>query len=84
MRCTVPPFGWNCSPYFTLIMLARALELCIGNKTDTNKPIHCHRVQFNLPCTTGYDPSLPSAWPIRFDGEIVVRFIIFFDYGRIY
>ena len=84
MRCTVPNFGWTCSPYFTSIMLTRALELCIGNHTDTNNPFHCHRVQFNLPCTTGYDPSLPHAWLISFDGELVVRVIVLFDDGCVY
>ena len=59
MRWTVPPFGWTCPPYFTLIMLARALEKFIADHTDTNNPFQCHCVKFNLPFTTGYDPSLP-------------------------
>ena len=84
MRWTIPPFGWNCFTYFTLRMLARALELCIGNQNDTNNLFHWHHVQFNLPFTTGYDPSLPRVWLIHFDGELVVRVIVFFDDGFVY
>ena len=84
MRCTVPTFVWTCSHYFTLIMLAQYLELCIGYYTDTNNPFLWKPVQFNLPCNTGYDPSLPPDRIIRFDGEVVVRFIVFFDDGCLY
>ena len=84
MRWTVPNFGWTCSPYFALRILARDLELCIGNHTDTNNPFHWHRVKFNLPCTTVYDPSLPHVCLIRFNGEVVSRVIVFFDDGRVY
>jgi hypothetical protein len=31
MCWTVPPFGWTSSPYFTLRMLARDIELSTGN-----------------------------------------------------
>ena len=44
MRCTIPPFGWTCSPYFILVILEQAVELCIGNHTDTNNPFHWHHV----------------------------------------
>ena len=84
MRWTVPPFVWTCSPYFILRLLARALELCIGDHTDTNNPFHWHHVQFNLPFTTGYDPILLHIQLIRFDGELFVRVIVFFDDGRYY
>ena len=84
MIWTVPPFGWTCSTYFILRMLARALELCIGDHTNTNNSFHWHHVQFNLPCTIVYDPSLPRVWLICFDRELVVRFIVFFDDERLY
>ena len=84
MRWNVPPFGWNCSCYFTFIMLSRALELCIGDHNDTKNPFHWHHVQFNFPYTTGYDPRLPHVRLISFNGEVVVRVIFFFDYGRVY
>ena len=84
MRCTVPNFGWTCSPYFTSIMLTRALELCIGNQTNTNNQFHWHHVKFNLPCTTGYDTILRCVNLIRFNGEVFVRFTFFFDYVRVY
>ena len=29
MKWTIPPFGWNFSPYFTLRMLAQDLELLL-------------------------------------------------------
>ena len=64
---------------FTLRILAQALEICIGNHTATNNPFHWHHVQINLPCTYGYDPSLPHVHLIRFGGEEVVRIIVFFD-----
>ena len=84
MRWTAPPFGWTCYPCFALRMLARSLELCIGDHTDTNNPFHWHHVQFNLPCTTGYDTSLPHVWLIHFDGEVGLRYVVLFDYGRAY
>ena len=84
MRCTIPPFGWTCSPYFTFRTLERALELCIGDHTDTNNPFHWHQVQINLPCTTGYDPSLPCVRLILFNGDVVVRVIVLFDYWYVY
>ena len=84
MRWTIPPYGWNYYPYFTLIILAWDLELCICNNTNTNNPFNWHNAQFNLPCNTGYDPRLPSVLLIRFGGEIVVRFIVFFDDGHVY
>ena len=84
MRWTAPPFGWTCYPYFALRMLARALELCIGDHTDTNNPFHWHHVQFNLPCTTGYDTSLPRVWLIRFNGEEDVIVVLFFNDGCVY
>ena len=84
MRCTIPPFGWTCSPYFILIILEQAVELYIGNHTDTNNPFHWHHVHFNLPCATRYYTSLPRVWLIRFDGEVVVRVIVLFDYGYVY
>ena len=65
-------------------MLARALELCIIDHTDTNNPFHWHHVQFNLPCTTGYGTSLPRVWLLLFDGEVVVIVTVFFYYGRVY
>ena len=65
-------------------MLAQDLKFCIGDHTDTNNPFHLHHVQFNLLCTTGYDPSLPSLWLICFDGEVIVRVIILFDDKRVY
>ena len=37
-------FGWTCSPYFTLRMLERLLELCISDNTDTDNPFHWHHV----------------------------------------
>ena len=84
MRWTVPPFVWTCSPYFTLRMLARALELCIGEHTDTNNPFNWHHVQFNLLCNTGYDTIILHIQLIHFDGELVVIVIVFFDDGRDY
>ena len=84
MIWTVPPFGWNCSTYFTLRMFAWASEICIENHTDTNNTFHWHHVQFNLSCTTGYDTSLPCVLFNNFDGEVVVRVIIFFDGRRVY
>ena len=65
-------------------MLAQDLELCIGEHTNTNNTFHCHHVQFNLPCTTGYDPSLPHVWLIFLNGDLVVRVIVLFDDGCIY
>ena len=65
-------------------MLAQALEPFIGDHTDTNNPFHWYHVQFNLPCTTGYNPRLPCVWLIRFNGELVVRVISLFDDGRVY
>ena len=65
-------------------MLAQDLELCIGEHTNTNNTFHCHHVQFNLPCTTGYDPSLPHVWLIFFNGDLVVRVIVLFDDGSVY
>ena len=82
MIWNVPPFGCTCYPYFTLRMLARTLELFIGDHTDTNNPFRWHNVQFNLPCTTGYDPSLLHVQLIRFDGEVVVIVKVLFDDGR--
>ena len=84
MRWTVTPFGWTCSPYFTLRMLARALELCIGNQTNTNNQFHWQHVKLNLPCTNGYDTSLPCVQLICFVGEVVARVIVFFDDGLVY
>ena len=84
MRWTVPLFFCTCSLYFTLRMLARALKLFIGDHTDTNNPFHWHHVQFNLPCTTGYYPSLSYVRIISFYGELVVRVIVFFDYECVY
>ena len=65
-------------------MLERDLEICIGNHTDTNNPFHWDHVQFNLPCTIGYDLSLTCVWLIRFDGEVILRVIVFFNDGRVY
>ena len=56
----------------------------IENNTDTNNPFHWNHVQFNLSCTTVYDPSLPHVRLICFDGEAVLRIIVIFDYGRVY
>ena len=82
MLWTVTTFGWTCYPYFTLRMLARTLELFIGDHTDTNNPFRWRNVQFNLPCTTGYDPSLHHVRLIHFDGEVVVIVVVLFDDGR--
>ena len=65
-------------------MLARALELFIVNHTETNTPFYWHHVKFNLPCTTVYITSLPSVQLIHFNGELVVRVIVFFDDGCVY
>ena len=84
MIWTVHPFVWTCSPYFTLRMLSRALELCIGDHPDTNNPFNWYHVQFNLPCTTRYDPSLPLVGIIRFYGELFGIVVVLFDDGRVY
>ena len=84
MISTVPSFVWTCSLYFTLRMLAEALNFFIGDHTNTHNPFHWHHIQFNLPCTTGYDPSLPRLQIIIFDGEVVVRVVLFFDDGSVY
>ena len=83
MRWNVPPFGQN-FPLFLLGILAQALELFIDDIRDTNNPFHCRHIRFNLPYTTGYDPSLPRVHLILFDGEVILRVIIFFDDGRVY
>ena len=84
MIWTVSPFGWTCSNYFTLRILAQALELCIFDHTYTNHPYHWHYNQFDLSCTTGYDTILHRFGIISFDGEVVVRVIVLFDDGCVY
>ena len=56
----------------------------IGEHTGTNNQFHWHYVQFNLPCTTGYDTILPRFWLISFDGYGVVRVIVLFDDVNVY
>jgi hypothetical protein len=83
MRWTIPPFDWYSSPYFTLCMLTRALELCFGDRRDHTNPFQWETVQLNMPCTDGYDPSIPRVHLIRRDGEAASGVITFFDYGRV-
>ena len=81
MEC---PSLWLEFPLIFIENLARDLELFIDDHRDTNNPFHCRHIRFNLPYTTGYDPSLPRVHLILFDGEVILRVIIFFDDGRVY
>jgi hypothetical protein len=84
MRWTVLPFGWTCSPCFTLRMLARALELSMGNRKDETNPFQWDYVQHNLPSTSEYDPSIPRVRLIRKDSDVASGCVTFFDDGRVY
>ena len=59
-------------------------RIFIGNHSDTNNPFHWYHVQFNLLCTTGYDPILPCVQIICFDEEVFLRVTVFFDDGCVY
>jgi hypothetical protein len=84
MQWMVPPFVWICSPYFTLRMLARALELSMGNWKDETNAFQWDHVQLNLPSTSEYDPSIPRVRLIRKDGDVASGCVTFFDDGRVY
>jgi hypothetical protein len=84
MHFTVPPFGWTSSPYFTLRMLARVIELSKGPRYDTTSPFHWEKVVINLPSSKGYKPMMPRVMLIRPDGLTAAGCLACFDDGRIY
>jgi hypothetical protein len=84
MRFTVPPFGCTSSPYCTLRMLARVIELAKGLQHDTTSPFHWEKVVLNLPYSEGYKPSLPRVMLIRPDCLTADGCLTFFDDGRVY
>jgi hypothetical protein len=84
MHFTVPPFGWTSSPYCTLRMLARVIELAKGPQHDTTTPFHWEKVVLNLPSSEGYKPSLPRVMLIRPDGLTAAGCLTFCDDGRVY
>jgi hypothetical protein len=84
MRFTVPPFRWTSSPYFTLRMLARVIELAKNPRHDTTSPFNWEKVVLNLPSSEGYKPSLPRVMLIRPDGLTADGCLTFFDDGRVY
>jgi hypothetical protein len=65
-------------------MLARALELSMGNRKDETNPFQWDNAQINLPSTSEYDPSIPRVRLIRKDGDVASGCVIFFDDGRFY
>jgi hypothetical protein len=65
-------------------MLARALELCKGDRHDPSHPLQWESVQLNLPGNPDYDPSIPCVRLLRTDGAVSSGVIIFFDDGRVY
>jgi hypothetical protein len=84
MRWTAPSCGWSSLPYFTLRMLARALELCKGDRHDPSNPFQWDSVQLNSPGNPIYDPSIPHVPLIHTSGAVASGVITFFDDGRVY
>ena len=82
MEC--PSLWLNFFSLFYIENVGARFRIFIGNHSDTNNPFHWYHVQFNLLCTTGYDPSLSGVRLMCFDGELFVRVIVFFDDGNFY
>ena len=78
-KFVVCPFGNKCSPYLCCQGEARILEICKGDPSDSKNEFQFESCHLNLPCSKGYDPSMPRVMLLRKDGELATTEVTFVD-----
>eukprot|EP00978_Attheya_sp_CCMP212_P013320 scaffold33445_cov54-Attheya_sp.AAC.2 len=72
--------GLRSSPYQAVQAMAMAEEFIRGDRKDPNNMFRWDSVQFNLPGSDDYDPSMPWVYKVRLsDGKIAVDVFGFVD-----
>lgn len=79
LRSVVLTFGGRCSPYLACQGQNRILHLIKGRPDDPQSSFAFDRVILNLPCSKGYDASLPRVMEINKDGELATGEATYMD-----
>lgn len=74
--------GARPSPYNACRLIGRALEFAVGKPWEETSAFRFEYVRLNLPGKEDFDPSLPWAMKVDFDGGIATEVLVFFDDGR--
>jgi hypothetical protein len=75
-------FGFRPSPYLAVRMMARCMELSMGDRTDPTNPFWFALVKLNLPMDPDYDPRQPRVQVLDGDGNPAAGVVPYIDDGR--